>query len=437
MNQILKSKKSRVISEPLQEKIIALSFQHPAFGARRLVQLLSQQEIFVSESSVYKILRRNGLQNRIKRIQKLEERYLTENSSLTNDQKEQLFYISENFSGGRPAPERPSIKMPPTIAATEPQKDVESVKSEETVSPKPRRKQGTAAGLWYYIPVYIILLILIVLFGINGFYKIRNHQTGSIAGNQNQIASSNDRPQAASAVRPLEAYRNIWERDLFKTANKENAGDQPTQLQTANLPVAKDVKIDLMGTVVSNDPRMNFAIIYDQKSRKQQIYHEGERAGDALIKKIMRNGMIVDAGRGEEMLTMKVRKSGKTTPRFAASRPSQGRQRPPMAPKSYQLSRSDVETYLQDPAQSIKRVRFYPYKRRGETAGIRISGVRSKSLLRKLGLRNGDVIQRINDQPINDKSQVLEMIDGLARGGRFTIQTLRRGRPQEIRLDIE
>jgi len=302
---------------------------------------------------------------------------------------------------------------------------------------KTRRKQGAGIGLWYYIPVYIVLIILIVLFGINGFQKIRTHKTGSIAGNQKETAPSKNRTRAAAVVRPIEYFRNIWERDLFRTSNKEITGNQPAQLQTANLPVAKDVKIDLVGTVVSSDPRMNFAIIYDQKSRKQQMYHESERAGDVLIKKILRNGMIVDAGRGEEMLTMKVRKSGKTTRRVVASRPPAERQLAPYAPKSYQLNRSDVEAYLQDPEQSIEKVRFYPYRRRGETVGIRISGIKSKSYLHKLGLRNGDVIQGINDQLINDKSQALEMIADLARGGGFTIQTLRRGRSQEINIDIQ
>jgi len=658
VNQSLKSKKPSVISEPLQEKIIALSLLHPVFGARRLVRLLSDQEIFVSESSVYKILRRNGLRTRVKRIQKLEELYFSDNYSLTNDQEElidkhnpcfrerhgqsslpgqllchsilelkqldglgplylhvvvdtycasafgmlsdtrkpqvtlelldsavlpfyrkhqvpiitirttknstsdsgteeqsleyyldqagitlrsidadtgegngfiayfsrtlsdeflsetgrkksyrgieqlqtdfgewlieynhqrphsgfpnmgltpleaflkskpkpgvvtdlkssgastpaieplvekndqeeQLFFISENFSDGQPEPEQPVIEVPPTIETPKPHEDIDSEKSKEIVSPKTRRKQGIGIGLWYYIPVYIVLIILIVFFSIDGFQKIRNYKTGSIAGYQNETAPSKNRPRAAAAVRPLEDYRNIWERDLFRTSNKETDGSPQAQPQTANLPVAKDVKIDLVGTVVSSDPRMNFAIIYDQKSRKQQIYHEGERAGDVLIKKIMRNGMIVDAGRGDEMLTMKVRKSGKTTQRFASSRPPEGRQRAPYAPKSYQLNRSDVETYLQDPEQSIKPVRFYPYRRRGETVGIRISGIKSKSYLRKLGLRNGDVIQGINDQPITDKSQALEMIVGLAQGGRFTIQTLRRGRSQEIHIDIE
>jgi type II secretion system protein C len=653
VNQTLKSKKPSIISEPLQEKILALSLLNPAFGARRLVQLLSQQAIFVSESSVYKILRRNGQRTRIKRIQKLEELYFSENYSLTHDQKEiiekhnpcfrerhdpsalpgqllrhsiielkrlnqlgtlylhvvvdtfcasafgmladtskpavtlellksavlpfykkhqvpiltvrttenslpadgiesyldqtgisfrssdadtaksngfiiyfrrtlsdeflsevdreksyrelerlqtdfeewlthynnqrthsgfpnmgltpmaaflnskpdpgavsdlkssgagtaaieplaekkdqeeRLFIISENFSDGQPEPEQPSIEAPPTIDTPEPHEDVESEKTKETVTRKTRRKQGAGIGLWYYIPVYIVLMILIVLFGINGFQKIRKYETGSITGQQKENVPSNNRSRAAAAIRPLEDYRNIWERDLFKTSNKESAEDQPAQLQTANLPVAKDVKIDLVGTVVSSEPRMNFAIIYDKKLRKQQIYHEGERAGDVLIKKIMRNGMIVDAGRGEEMLTMKVRKSGKTTQRGVASRPPAERQRAPHAPKSYQLNRSDMEAFLKDPEQSAKPVRFYPYRRRGETVGIRVSGIRSKSYLRKLGLRNGDVIQSINDQQINDKNQALEMIEGLAQGGRFTIQTLRRGRPQEIQINIE
>ena len=60
------------ISDEIQEQITEISLQQPDYGARRLVPLLKQHGIQVSESSVYNILKRNGLQTREKRLLALE-----------------------------------------------------------------------------------------------------------------------------------------------------------------------------------------------------------------------------------------------------------------------------------------------------------------------------------------------------------------------------
>ena len=66
------------IPPEVEERIVELSLQNPDFGARRLMSLLQQEEIFVSASAVYTVLKRNDIENRQKRLLKLEARQAPE-----------------------------------------------------------------------------------------------------------------------------------------------------------------------------------------------------------------------------------------------------------------------------------------------------------------------------------------------------------------------
>jgi len=50
--------------------------------------------------------------------------------------------------------------------------------------------------------------------------------------------------------------------------------------------------LKLVGTVAGDDSATSFAIIDNIRTRKQELYHEGDRAGDVLIKKILRNKVM-------------------------------------------------------------------------------------------------------------------------------------------------
>lgn len=55
----------------IEARIIELSMQQPEFGAKRIWPLLRKENIGVSVSSIYNILKRHGLQNRAKRFAKI------------------------------------------------------------------------------------------------------------------------------------------------------------------------------------------------------------------------------------------------------------------------------------------------------------------------------------------------------------------------------
>ena len=62
------------IPPEVKAHVVELSLQNPDFGARRLVTLLNQEQISISSSTVYAILKRNDLQSRQKRFAKIKER---------------------------------------------------------------------------------------------------------------------------------------------------------------------------------------------------------------------------------------------------------------------------------------------------------------------------------------------------------------------------
>ena len=111
-------KTSTKISEASQAQIVALSLLHPTMGARRLSRILKEEKISVSESAVYNILRRNGLQSRTKRLKQLEEKYLAENLTLTEEQAQALEEYNPDFRNQYVEPLLPEPEAPPEEAVT-------------------------------------------------------------------------------------------------------------------------------------------------------------------------------------------------------------------------------------------------------------------------------------------------------------------------------
>jgi type II secretion system protein C len=243
----------------------------------------------------------------------------------------------------------------------------------------------------------------------------------------------------ASAASSLNNYRTIWERNIFGTLGRENPDSQKNAPPEPLPPVSKNSELKLMGTVLASDSAMSRAIIYDRSTRKQNIYHEGDRAGKAQIKKILRNSVIIDTGQGEETLAMKIEKSKRGPPRFPTSPRIPGTVRPtsPRRPARYRLEQAEIDSQIGDPDEFVEQLRVTPYTRKGEPQGLRISGISASNPLRRLGFRNGDVIQQVNDETVTSDDQAVAMMQQFKSGGDFTVQVLRRGRPRELQLQIE
>jgi len=256
-----------------------------------------------------------------------------------------------------------------------------------------------------------------------------------------QPAPAEATSEAEATVRPLEDYSIITERNLFGGLGSETPLPEEA-VSLEGIPAAeKSLGLKLMGTVAGDDAATSFAIIDNETTHKQELYQEGDKAGDVLIKKILRNKVIVDAGRGEELLALELEETGKKVDFSQAPQPP-GRERGPASRQNpYLFERAEVEAALGNVDQVIQELSISPFMRSGRPAGFRIGKLPRDSILIAMGLRTGDLIIGVNDQAITSPEQAAEFLQRLKQGGDVTIKVGKgrgvRMRGRVIRLKIE
>jgi type II secretion system protein C len=390
--------------------VVHLSLQHPDYGPRRLVPVLEKEGITVTASTVYTILKRNNLQNKSLRLSKLEEQRTSEIVAEPAD------IIEPEAEEPEPAP------IPAHTVEIKPQPSKSPASKSLSIFSDRRFRS-------YALPSLLVL-------GLVGYFCISAALELLRAGREPVIESQSAPAEAISkaetSARPLEDYNIIHERNLFGGSQGQVSVSQE-DVSVEDVPAAdKSLGLKLVGTVAGDDSATSFAIIDNIKTRKQELYHEGDKAGDVLIKKILRNKVIVDAGRGEELLALEFEETGKRIEFSPTPQPAVRNRRTATREQSLQFDQAEVEASLQNVDQVIQELNISPYTRAGKPYGFRIGKLPRDSILIAMGLRTGDLITGVNDQTITGPEQAAEFLQTLKQGGDVTIK-VGKGRGVRIR----
>jgi len=400
-----KSKKTASeISNCVERQVVEVSLQHPGYDAHRLVPLLKQEGITVTTSAVNTILKRNNLQNRSLRLAKLEEqttpKIVVEPTNVVEPSPEVLAPVPLHTSDTKPeCPITETIKLPPK----------------------------TGRSPWSLSPVNILLLGLVGYFWVSALGNLLEARREPVLPHYSPSVAVESKRQIS--VRPLEDYNIISERNLFGGSKAKGFVPQE-EVSLEGQPVSmKVLGLKLVGTVVGDDAAMSLAIIDNQSTRKQELYHEGDQVGQALLKKILRNKVVLNTGSGDEVLTMELEEGGQGPMALQRQMPGQ---LPEIASSSNPAEREGQNSAFFDLDEFMQQVQISSYMRGEEPAGATITG-NSKTLAR-LRLRNGDVIMGMNGQAITDPDQAREVFEKAAKGKQVTLHILRQNRPRKIRI---
>jgi len=86
--------------------------------------------------------------------------------------------------------------------------------------------------------------------------------------------------------------------------------------------------------------------------------------------------------------------------------------------------------------QLLTQARALPYAENGKTVGFRISEIVPGSLYEKIGLQNGDVIQKINSQDVDDPGKFFQMYQSLKEERNISIDLMRGGQRQTLNYEV-
>lgn len=89
--------------------------------------------------------------------------------------------------------------------------------------------------------------------------------------------------------------------------------------------------------------------------------------------------------------------------------------------------RAFVESLLADPSLMTRQARVMPSVREGQTLGLKIYGVRPRSVPKLLGIKNGDLLLRVNGRELKSWEAALELSKTLHGAERMVIDLERKG----------
>jgi len=102
----------------------------------------------------------------------------------------------------------------------------------------------------------------------------------------------------------------------------------------------------------------------------------------------------------------------------------------------WMLDQREVAASTENMNQILTQARALPYMEAGKTVGFRITEIVAGSLYEKIGLKNGDVIQKVNSQEVDDPGKFFQLYQGLKEEKSVTVDLMRNGQRQTLNYEI-
>jgi general secretion pathway protein C len=465
-----KAKPPATKAADVAEAIIAQALVHPDLGPQRLALLLKSEGLDVSKDSIYKALRRRGLQTRELRI-----RFASQPDALKAGAPAAAIAAppapSELPLPPAPAPEQSPVaaallaEAPESVPADFLLPDERHPDADSGAAPAHPRtpyvygSDNTANGKirWAFRIANLLLAGLAVLFAVHIGTTLQDalRPPSTPADVPAPAQASSEPPPAADVLpkAPLQAYHVIVERNLFGTARTPTPDETQEAAELAKIKlVGSELGLKLIGTTVAADRRLNQAVIESARQRSQEIYRERERAGGVLIKRILRNNVIIATERGEQRLTVDYENVKAPSPSPAPAAPTSARpgaahgtrmaamDEPPAVESPeihFSMPRDSLSKSLANPAALLSEMGVASGKDQPPGDGLRLGLVNPRNPLARLGLRTGDVIREFDGESVSGPADAESLLKTLSEGGDFNVLVERRGRPLRLNLSIE
>lgn len=276
----------------------------------------------------------------------------------------------------------------------------------------------------------LILLSLVSFFCVKGCYNALATVQAPTVTDQSDVRGII--PRARFHSQPLSAYAPITTRNLFKTQKKETQKSVEVDLEGME---PTDLNLKLWGTV-TGETKNAYAVIEDLKERRQDLFRAGDTIQNATVKLILREKVVLNVGGKDEILEIE-KMEANTGRRSVGYRPPIG---PTTAfnsrPQRITLNRSQIEDAMQNVTDLMGQIKVRPHFEDGRPDGLQLSSIKPRSIFRRMGLRNGDIITGVDGQQIESVDDALKFYENIRSAANMTVDIKRRGRPRTIEYNI-
>ena len=253
---------------------------------------------------------------------------------------------------------------------------------------------------------------------------------------QNRLAEgppppAEDARPAPAPVAPLADFAVITERDVFN----------PTPVAAGPRSGSDAAGLRLWGVALAG--REARAVIEDPASHRQELVRVGDRIAGTRVAAIDWDRVTLDDGGGETTLELRppppatAADTDEPAPPATAAAAIAGDERiRRTAENAYVVDRRALAGAVDNMSGLLTQLRAVAEVRDGRPAGFRLFQIRDDSLFARLGLHDGDVVQRVNGSPIADPAALLAFLQRLQTEPRVALDIVRRDAPRTLVYDL-
>ncbi len=264
----------------------------------------------------------------------------------------------------------------------------------------------------------------------------------------------------STQIRNSAARRVVSEQPLARKINNYHLFGKYEPQKAVVAPVKPAVvpetrlNLKLRGVFASVDDNAARAIIADSRGDEDSYRLGAELPGGAILNEIHADHVILEHNGRLETLKLPVdNPEAGAGSRSASSSGSSRRDTAPPAARNTssgniaQASSSTADNaallgqyrdaLVNDPNSVMGLINVRPYQKDGQLKGYRLRPGKDRALLRRFGLRSGDVVTAVNGVPMNNPVKALEVLRDISSASQLTVDIERNGTPQSFTFQIQ
>lgn len=228
------------------------------------------------------------------------------------------------------------------------------------------------------------------------------------------------------------AELSLW--GVWKVGNKISPGSLKSV--KGAMPAYSGGPLKLKGIVRYPDGTFE-GIFRSLNEKKTIILKRGENIGTLKVLDIQPDRVILLRNGKKEAYILFSGKKGKHLPRWREGNQSKASYNRGTASSRVVLSKREVKEALGDMASFLRQVRIVSYMEGGKPRGFQLMDIVPGSIVDRVGLKNGDVVERVNGKTIHTPKDAMQFFSMLQSGRGVTLEIKRRNHHKSISIDLK
>ena len=282
------------------------------------------------------------------------------------------------------------------------------------------------------IPLNIFFFILILLISARMFADVASYKLGTLSSGSGASSALQQPEFQQKRAIPFQSHGIILEKGLFGPATRGTL-TQIARKSASDTPSTSQSDLILLGTAAGSSGT-SFILVRKNSSNEERVFKTNEKVFDLGILTTVQKE-TAEIRSGNQTITLRTPSAPAEAGKSAVG------QQPAVTPATVSgnsriIDQRALNAALDNIGQAMTDARLLPSLKDGKVEGFRITEIKPLGLFASVGLKNGDVLLKINDFPIDSPEKSIQSFMTLKGQNRIKLDLIRDGSPSTMTYDI-